>query len=126
MSSTGAEPATYIYTYDNAGNITSDGARDFVYNSNNRLVRVETDGTVLAEYAYDGFERRVKKVAGGVTTHYHYNLNGRLIAETDGAGNPIRDYVYLDGEPVAMRVYGAGWYLQRPAEKLETQKIPGC
>ena len=110
VSSTGAEPATY--TYDNAGNITSDGARDFVYNSNNRLVRVEVGGTVIAEYAYDGFERRVKKVAGGVTTHYHYDLNGLLIAETDGAGNPIRDYVYLDGEPVAMQVYGAGagWY----------------
>jgi RHS repeat-associated protein len=81
-------------------------------NQNNRLVRVETGGTVLAEYAYDGFERRVKKVAGGVTTHYHYDLNGRLIAETAGAGNPIRDYVHIDGEPVAMQVYGAGagWY----------------
>jgi uncharacterized protein RhaS with RHS repeats len=47
-----------------------------------------------------------------VTTHFHYDLNGLLISETDGNGNPRRDYVYLNGEPVAMKVYGgsAGWY----------------
>ena len=66
----------------------------------------------MAEYAYDAFERRTKKVADGVTTHFHYDLNGLLISETDGNGNPREDYVYLNGEPVAMRVYGgsAGWY----------------
>ncbi len=45
-------------------------------------------------------------------THYHYDLAGQLICETDGSGNAIRDYVYLNGEPVAMQLYGddAGWY----------------
>jgi RHS repeat-associated protein len=34
------------------------------------------------------------------------------IAETDGSGTPLRDYVYLNGERIAMKVYGtqAGWY----------------
>ena len=107
-------PATGTsYAYDNAGNIVSDGLHtDFFYNQNNRLIRVEIDGLTVAEYAYDAFERRVTKVVNGVTTHFHYDLNGLLISETDGSGNPRRDYVYLNGEPVAMKAYGgsAGWY----------------
>jgi RHS repeat-associated protein len=73
---------------------------------------VEVDGLTVAQYAYDAFERRVMKVVNGLTTHFHYDLNGLLISETDGNGNPRKDYVYLNGEPVAMKVYGgsAGWY----------------
>ena len=102
-----------VYSYDNVGNIVSDGLHtDYFYNQNNRLVRVEIDGLTVAEYAYDAFERRVMKVVNGVTTHFHYDLNGLLISETDGNGNPRKDYVYLNGEPVAMKVYGgsAGWH----------------
>jgi RHS repeat-associated protein len=54
----------------------------------------------------------VKKVVDGETTHFHYDVDGLLICETDGNGNAIRDYVYLDGEPVAMRVAGDWfWFL---------------
>ncbi|MCP4105369.1 MAG: hypothetical protein GY749_07520 [Desulfobacteraceae bacterium] len=37
--STGANPA--VYTYDGRGNIVSDGTLTFVYNQNNRLIRVK-------------------------------------------------------------------------------------
>jgi RHS repeat-associated protein len=54
----------------------------------------------------------VKKLASGTVTLYHYDYAGNLIAETDGNGTPLRDYVYLNGERIAMKVYGtqAGWY----------------
>ncbi len=47
-----------------------------------------------------------------MTTLYHYDSAGKLIAETDGNGNPQRDYIYLNGEPLALKVYGtqAGMY----------------
>jgi RHS repeat-associated protein len=102
-----------VYSYDAAGNIISDGLHtDYFHNQKNRLIRVEVDGLTVAQYAYDAFERRVMKVVNGVTTHFHYDLNGLLISETDGNGNPRKDYVYLNGEPVAMKTYGgsAGWY----------------
>ena len=43
---------------------------------------------------------------------YHYDIAGNLIAETTGGGTPSRDYIYLNGERVAMKVYDyhAGWY----------------
>ena len=54
----------------------------------------------------------MKKSASGTVTLYHYDYAGNLISETDGNGTPLRDYVYLNGERIAMRVYGsqAGWY----------------
>jgi len=101
-----------VYAYDGHGNIVSDGTRTFEYDQNNRLVRVSRDGTAVGEYFYDGQGRRVKKIASGIVTLYHYDYAGNLIAETDGTGTPLRDYVYLNGERIAMKVYGtqAGWY----------------
>jgi RHS repeat-associated protein len=54
----------------------------------------------------------VKKTVGSEITRFHYDYNGNLISETDGTGSPVRDYIYLNGEPAAMKLYGtgAGWY----------------
>ncbi|GBC62552.1 RHS repeat protein [Desulfonema ishimotonii] len=100
------------YTYDGAGNIISDGTRTFDYNQRGRLARVSEGSTVLAEYEYDVFGRRVKKTAGSVTTFFHYDLNGLLIAETGADGSPLKYYVWLNGQPAAMKVAGSGgaWY----------------
>ena len=103
--STGAEPAQY--SYDNVGNIISDGTRTFTYNQNNRLSRVSEGTTTVAEYGYDGQGRRVFKTVSGITTHYHYDPSGNLIAETTATGTSLRDIIYQDGERIAMKVYGA-------------------
>lgn len=100
------------YVYDSDGNILSDGIRNFTYNQDNRLIRVSLKDVVIGEYFYDAFGRRVKKTALGKTTLFVYDLAGNLIAETDENGNPQRDYIYLNGEPVALKLYGdkAGMY----------------
>lgn len=43
----------------------------------------------------------MKKVAGGNTTHYVYGLDGLLYGEYDNTGAMIREYIYLNGEPLA-------------------------
>ena len=40
-------------------------------------------------------------MAGGTTTHYVYGLGGLLYGEYDNAGVLIREYVWLNGEPLA-------------------------
>jgi len=100
------------YGYDANGNTISDGSRTFTYDRHNRLIRISQGTETLAEYAYDFQGRRVKKTVGGMTTCYVYDAGNNLIAEIAGDGTPLRDYIYLGSEPVAMKVYGtkAGIY----------------
>jgi RHS repeat-associated protein len=100
------------YVFDNSDRITSDGVYSYAYNPLGRLIKVEQGTTTVAEYAYDPFGRRIKKTVSGTTTHFHHDLQGRLIAETAGDGTPLRDYVYQNGNLVVIKLHGtqAGMY----------------
>lgn len=100
------------YGYDAAGNLTSEVAngvtRTLTYNYHQRLAQASEGLTILGEYTYDALGRRTKKIADGITTRYVYDKNGLLIAEYDGAGTWQRDYMYLNGKPLALIVATAG------------------
>jgi RHS repeat-associated protein len=61
-----------------------------------------TDGA----YTYDGFSRIVQRVVSNVspagTTQYLYDEFGHVVLETDGAGNSLREYIWLGDMPVAI------------------------
>jgi RHS repeat-associated protein len=63
-----------------------------------------TPATVLGQYTYDAFGRRVEKVAGGITTVYFYDLAGHLVesVNTSALPNVVRDAIYLEDELVAV------------------------
>lgn len=50
-------------SYDDNGNMTGMGGRDFIYDAWNRLVRVEQGSTTIAEYEYNSLHWRVAKRA---------------------------------------------------------------
>ncbi len=52
----------------------------------------------LNDYTYNASRQRVASIRGGV---YHYDLAGNLIAETSSSGEVKREYVWLDGKPLA-------------------------
>jgi RHS repeat-associated protein len=66
------------FSHDAGGNVTGDGARAYTYDAENRIVSVS--GAVNESYGYDAGNRRVKKVSGGVVTHYIWEGN-HVIAE---------------------------------------------
>ena len=67
------------------------------------MVTISDGLGVVASYAYDAFEQRISKTAGGVAVHYIHDQYGRLLAEHDGAsGAALREYVWLGRLPVAM------------------------
>ena len=84
--------------YDANGNITAETNRTYVYDLSNQLVSVSG----IAQYTYNGIGQRIKKVTGSTTRIFHYDTSGHLIAETDGSGTAIAEYVYIGDQPLAM------------------------
>ncbi len=86
---------TTTYACDANGNLTAktSASEDWVYSYNvqNRLVRVEEDDLLVAEYGYDPFGRRLWKEVDGERTYFLYSDEG-LVAEYDDTGNELRSY----------------------------------
>ncbi|MBW1695621.1 MAG: RHS domain-containing protein [Deltaproteobacteria bacterium] len=97
---TGANPRSFSYDFN--GNTTGLGNLTCAYNQNDRLIRIEENGAVTAEYTYNGNGQRVKKVSNGKTVIYHYDRFGNLFGESTSGGVFIREYIYLN----TMRVAG--------------------
>ena len=101
------------YTYDANGNMTSDGAQTYDYDTLNRLSRVkDAEGTAIATYAYDASNRRISSTDSSGTTYFHYDgASPNVIAETDGQGGTIASYAYdAAGRLHSMRRGGETYY----------------
>ena len=89
-----------LFSYDAAGNITASAQGEFGYDDSNRLVSYSAPG-ITARYAYNGQGERVSKTVNGLTTRFRY-ANSQLMGEYDDSGNAIREYVYLNAQPLAV------------------------
>lgn len=98
------EARTLQYTEN--GNVTveasaSNGNREFGYNNQNRFDMLTVNGLVKASYQYRFSGQRAVKMVSAEATHFHYDLNNHLIAETKSDGATIREYVWIDDLPTA-------------------------
>ena len=81
------------YTWDNNGNLLSDGTSTYTYNHANRLAGVAQDG-VAYSYAYNGMGDRLQQSVDGVTTNYTLDLNTGL---TQVLADGTHTYLYGRG-----------------------------
>jgi RHS repeat-associated protein len=88
-------------TYDVAGNISDDDTREYTINTAGQLAEIEISSVTVGEYVYDANNLRIKKTASATDTYYVYGQGGLLYGEYDSSGDLIREYVYLNGEPLA-------------------------
>lgn len=79
------------------GNLENDGLRSFSYDSHNRLSSVDSHS-----FSYNGLGQRTTKTTGAGTSRYVYDTKGLLLQQTDSNG-AVTDYIYLNGQPLAMR-----------------------
>ncbi len=86
---------------DAAGRPLAIGPRQYVWDAFGKLAEVRQDGTLLASYRYDGHGRRIGKRTQRGSTHYLYE-DRKLVAEIDGAGKIVRQYIYLAEQPIAV------------------------
>jgi RHS repeat-associated protein len=62
-------------------------------------------------YAYNGLGERVRKTTGSTTTLFVYGLNGEILGEYTGSGQPIQETIWLDGRPVATKQGSTVYYV---------------
>jgi RHS repeat-associated protein len=102
LSSATTGSSTLNYTYDATGAITSRKLGNttqiaYAYNADARLA---TAGT--ASYKYNAMgQRSIQTVTGG-GTHFLFGADGALLAEHNVQGAPVRNYIYLNGQPLAV------------------------
>lgn len=93
--------------YSNSGATKQMNGFRYEYNSAQRPIMVFDGGKLLAEYAYNGFGERIKKVVYSgnqkKVTYYLYDGN-TLSAEIDADSNSFKQAVFLDNTPVAYLV----------------------
>ncbi len=100
------------YARDEAGNRTArlDHAGNgqlYRFGDQNRMTetinRYAGNDILAGQYQYDGKGRRIVKTVSGSEIHFIYNQSGQLIGEyLTGGDLEYREYVYLEGLPVAV------------------------
>ena len=93
------------YTYDNRGNLLSDGVFTYTYNAAGRLVQAQSITATLV-YTYNADGLRVAQSVDGVETAFTWDLAAGLaeVLSSDGA-------MYLHGlHLIAEQRSGAWWY----------------
>jgi len=103
-SITGALSKTY--SYDSAGNTTSDGTITYGYNAAGRMTSATKAG-VTTTYTYNALGQRVTKTTSGNTTYFVYDEAGHLLGEYDQTGTLIQEIVWLNDIPVASIRFGS-------------------
>jgi RHS repeat-associated protein len=89
--------------YDESGNLTDNGqGQTYEYNQAGRLKRVYDQGSLIATYTYNAFGQRTRKVTPDGTTLYHYDLDGKLLEETQADGTHLRTYLWREQIPTAV------------------------
>lgn len=113
FNTTTNEISTSGYTYDAAGNMTSDSIHTYTYDAEGNVIAV--DGGNTAQYVYDALNRRIRAQTSGSTYESEYDYAGRHISnwiEPGDIGNFGK--IYWDGAPVAYRAQNAQTFFEHP------------
>jgi RHS repeat-associated protein len=80
------------YTYDDSGNLHSDGTNTYTYDYENRLSTVTTPSHSLS-FGYDPLGRRISTTVDGTTT-FSISDDMHVVAEYDGNNSLLREFTY--------------------------------
>ena len=109
LQKTAGPVASKFNVYDAAGNLTTDGAISYFYNTRGRLQSVQS-GSVIGTYRHNGLDQRVLKIvkigsstnAPNETTHFVYDELGQLMGEYDSNGTVVEEIIYLENISIAI------------------------
>ncbi|MCO6439168.1 MAG: hypothetical protein J5J06_18920 [Phycisphaerae bacterium] len=124
-------PASHTPAYDDAGYLVDDGQYIYRYDAWNRLVKVRAkhDDVTIQTAAYDGTERRIKKVVSkrgdlDATEVYYYD-GWKIVEIRNGSDAMDRQFIhgtqYID-EHIMMRAAGKGDLYIHQGERSERER----
>jgi RHS repeat-associated protein len=86
-----------------AGNTLTSGNWTYSYTAHQRLAGADESGQPKASFSYNGLGQRVLKARpDGTGENFYFGQNGELLVETDNAGTVLVEYLYLNGELLAI------------------------
>jgi RHS repeat-associated protein len=98
---------TRNFTYTANGNMATDdrtfiggGSVSNTYGGRDRLESASVGGNAVT-FTINALGQRVSKTFSGSTTQYHYDIFGHIIGESDGSGNNLVEYVWMEGQLLA-------------------------
>jgi YD repeat-containing protein len=95
------------YSWDNNGNLLSDGVYTYSFNHANRLVGVSGAGKTVS-YTYSGLGDRLRETVNGITTSYTLDLAANL---TQVLSDGTDTYLYGNGRIAQYDASGAQYFL---------------
>ena len=118
---TQATNPTENFAYDPVGKRLSDGTEEvptlgltYIYDYENNLIQVKNGETVVADYKYDPFGRRIKKTDGSEITWYVYDGPNILTEYTETGGNWVLKNAYAHtlriDDPLSIQQGGNHYY----------------
>ncbi|MFZ5558105.1 MAG: RHS repeat domain-containing protein, partial [Pseudomonadota bacterium] len=123
LTHTAGPGGSKTFGFDAAGHTTAAGTLAFAYDARGRMIQA-VNGSLTATYQLNALGQRVvKTLSPGATTHFHYDAEGHLIAESDAAGAVQREYLWLGDTPVALITHPdqAVYFLQ--PDHLNTPRV---
>ncbi|MDH4319702.1 MAG: hypothetical protein OEV64_15055, partial [Desulfobulbaceae bacterium] len=105
LSSLTSESETINYDYGPVGNLLAKNEQSFTWSPDNRLLQVKDNTQTLGEYGYDARGLRTIRTTAEQTVMTLYDQGGNMLVETDGEGNALREFAYLDGRRISLFDY---------------------
>ena len=94
-------------SYDNNGNLYGDGQFLYTHDSLNRLVLIENEGEIIAEYSYDALGRRTAKTLASGKVHFVYS-DFTCLEERNGQDIVLRQFVPGIGVNKPLQIVSGG------------------
>ena len=94
------------FSYDAAGNMTSDGIHQYSYDAEGNVLKV--DGGSTATYYYDALNQRVRSVVNGTAYEFVFNLSGQRVSVWNGtSGALLEENTYWGSLPLDLNLNNA-------------------
>jgi YD repeat-containing protein len=89
------------FVFDANGSTSADGNNTYVYDTRGRMAQA-TSSLGVTNYQINALGQRIRKTNSQTDRLFHYDIRGRLIAETDPGGGMKRELIYLGDVPVGV------------------------